>query len=73
LAAVSAVPFRQGYWFGAMTIFTGSKWTNEQVPGFSGCFRSVTRIPGTSSFLLNAGVETGSNSTEKPTIFRFDL
>ncbi len=62
-----------GYWFGAEAIFTGSTWTAEQVPGFTGGYGGVTRIPGTTSFLLNAGVETGSSSTEKPTIFRFDL
>jgi hypothetical protein len=62
-----------GYWFGAQAILTGSTWTAEQVPGFTGDFGGVTRIPGTTSFLLDAGVETGSSSTEKPTIFRFDL
>jgi hypothetical protein len=62
-----------GYWFGAQAILTGSTWTSEQVPGFTGGFGGVTRIPGTTSFLLSAGVETGSSSTEKPTIFRFDL
>ena len=62
-----------GYWFGAQAIFAGSTWTNEQVPAFTGGYGGVTRIPGTTSFLLNAGVETGSSSTEKPTIFRFDL
>jgi hypothetical protein len=62
-----------GYWFGPQAIFTGSTWTAEQVPGFTGGYGGVTRIPGTKSFLLNAGVETGRSSTEKPTIFRFDL
>ena len=62
-----------GYWFGAQAILTGSTWTAEQVPAFTGGFGGVTRMPGTTSFLLNAGVETGSPSTEKPTIFRFDL
>jgi len=62
-----------GYWFGAQAIVTGSAWTYEQVPAFTGGFGGVTRIPGTTSFLLNAGVETGSPATEKPTIFRFDL
>jgi hypothetical protein len=62
-----------GYWFGAQAILTGSTWTNVQVPGFSGGLGLVTRIPGTTSFLLDAGVETGNPATEKPTIFRFDL
>jgi hypothetical protein len=62
-----------GYWFGAQAILTGSTWTSERVPGFTGGFGPVARIPGTTSFLLSAGVETGSSATEKPTIFRFDL
>jgi len=62
-----------GYWFGPEGILTGSTWTSEQVPGFSGGFGGVTRIPGTTSFLLNAAVETGNPGTVKPTIFRFDL
>ena len=62
-----------GYWFGAQAILTGSTWTAEQVPAFTGGFGDVTRIPGTTSFLLNAGVEAGGSSTVKPTIFRFDL
>jgi hypothetical protein len=62
-----------GYWFGATAILTGSTWTEEHVPGFTGGYGGVTRIPGTTSFLLNAGVETGSPATEKPTVFRFDL
>lgn len=64
---------KSGYWFGAEAILTGSKWTAEQVPAFTGGSGGVTRIPGTTSFLLVAGVETGNSSTERPTIFRFDL
>jgi hypothetical protein len=62
-----------GYWFGAQVILTGSTWTNEQVPEFSGGYTFVVRIPGTTSFLLPASVETGSSQTQKPTIFRFNL
>jgi hypothetical protein len=62
-----------GYWFGAEAILTGGKWTFEQVPAFTGSFGGMTRIPGTTSFLLDAGVETGNPATVKPTIFRFDL
>jgi hypothetical protein len=36
-------------------------------------FGGVTRIPGTTSFLMSGRVATGSSATEKPTIFRFDL
>jgi hypothetical protein len=62
-----------GYWFGAQAILSGSTWTAEEVPGFTGGYGGVTRIPGTTSFLLNAGVEASGSSTERPTIFRFDL
>jgi hypothetical protein len=64
---------KAGYWFGAQQILTGSTWTPEQVPAFTGGYGGVTRIPGTTSFLLNAGAETGGSSIQKPTIFRFDL
>jgi len=73
VAAVSPSNVWIGYWFGAQAILTASTWTNEHVPAFTGGFGGVVRIPGTTSFLLKAGVETGSSSTEKPTIFRFDL
>jgi hypothetical protein len=62
-----------GYWFGAQAILTGSTWTTEELPGFTGDYGDVTRIPGTTSFLLNAGVEAGSSSIQRPMIFRFDL
>lgn len=62
-----------GYWFGAEAILTGGTWKSEQVPAFSGGEGFVARIQGTTSFLLNAGVQTGNPATEKPTIFRFDL
>jgi hypothetical protein len=62
-----------GYWFGAQEILTGSAWTTEDVPGFTGGYAGVTRIPGTRSFLLPAGVEAGSSSVSRPTVFRFDL
>jgi hypothetical protein len=64
---------KSGYWFGARAILTGSTWAMEQVPSSSGGYGGVARIPGTTSFLLPAGVATGSSSTEKPAIFRFDL
>jgi len=62
-----------GYWFGPRAILTGSTWTNEQLPGFNGSFEPMTRIPGTTSALLNAGVAPAGTTTERPTIFRFDL
>jgi len=62
-----------GYWFGAMTRLDGSTWTDETVPGFTGGFGGVTRIPGTASFLISASVLTGKPATQKPTLFRFDL
>lgn len=64
---------KDGYWFGAQAVLTGSTWNIEDVPAFSGDFGGVTRIPGTTSSLLNAGVEPDGTSTVKPTIFRFDL
>jgi hypothetical protein len=62
-----------GYWFGAQAILTAGTWTAEQVPAFNGGYGAMTRIRGTTSFLLPAGVETGSSSATEPTIFRFDL
>jgi hypothetical protein len=62
-----------GYWFGPLAILSGTRWTSEDVPGFSGDFGDVARIQGTTSFLLNAGVQVSGSSTAKPTIFRFDL
>jgi hypothetical protein len=68
------VPDAQGgYWFGPQAIVTGSTWTTEQVPGYTGSIGFVTPVPRSTSFVMNAGVETGSSSTEMPTIFRFDL
>lgn len=62
-----------GYWFGPQTILTGTTWTTEQLPAFTGGFGDMARIPGTTSSLLAAGVETGTPATERPTVFRFDL
>jgi hypothetical protein len=62
-----------GYWFGATAILTGSTWTAEQVPPFTGGYGPVTQIPGTTSSLLNAGVQASGSSNPEPTIFRFDL
>jgi hypothetical protein len=38
-----------------------------------GGYGDMARIQGTTSFLLNAGVDASGSSTQKPTIFRFDL
>jgi hypothetical protein len=62
-----------GYWFGSCAILSGNTWTSETMPGFTGSAGGVTPIPGTASFLISGGVETGSSATQKPTIFRFDL
>jgi hypothetical protein len=62
-----------GYWFGPQAILTGTTWTSEQLPGIDGGFAGLARIPGTTSFLLAGGVETGTPATERPTVFRFDL
>jgi hypothetical protein len=73
---LNIVPDGQGgYWFGAQAILNGRTWTSEQVPAFTGGYGDVTRIPRTTSFLLSAGVETGTPTpaTVKPTVFRFDL
>jgi hypothetical protein len=71
---LNIVPYGEGgYRFGAQAILAGSTWAAEEVPGFTGGHGDVTRIPGTTSFLLDAGVETGNSSTQKPAIFRSDL
>ena len=62
-----------GYWFGAQAILTGSTWTEQQFPAFGGSYDGMIRIPGTTSFLLSAGVQAVGSSTQKPTIFRFNL
>jgi hypothetical protein len=62
-----------GYWFGPQAILTGSTWTSVQLPEVSGGFGFVTRIPGTTSFLMSAGVMKDNSSPEKPTLYRFDL
>jgi hypothetical protein len=62
-----------GFWFGAQAILTGGKWASPQLPAFTGGSGLVTRILGTTSFVLNAGVQTDEMGTVKPTIFRFDL
>ncbi|HET8626674.1 MAG TPA: hypothetical protein VFL91_04615, partial [Thermomicrobiales bacterium] len=62
-----------GNWFGAQAILTGGKWASPQLPAFTGASGRVTRILGTTSFVLNAGVQTNEMGTVKPTIFRFDL
>jgi hypothetical protein len=60
-----------GYWFGAQEILTGTTWTTMEVPAFAGASGLVTRIPGTTSFLMPAGVVI--HGSIEPTVFRFDL
>lgn len=46
-----------GYWFGPNEILNGTTWTDVEVPlpGSGGYGLVVTRIPGTTSFLLGNG------------------
>jgi hypothetical protein len=62
-----------GYWFGPQAILTGSTWTSKQTPEVTGGFGWVVRIPGSTSFVMGAGVEPRNSAPEKPTIYRFDL
>jgi hypothetical protein len=52
---------------------TARTWTHEQLPVYNGTLGDVVHVPATTSSLLNAAALSGSPSTEKPTIFRFDL
>jgi hypothetical protein len=63
-----------GYWFGEGASLTKkSVWVLRQEPEFTGGIGGVTRIPGTTSFLVNAGAAIGDDTVVRPTIFRFDL
>jgi hypothetical protein len=62
-----------GYWFGEGASLIRNGWVLRQEPGFTGGIGNVTRIPGTTSFLVNAGAAIGDDTVERPTIFRFDL
>ena len=62
-----------GYWFGFAAILTGSTWTSEPIIETSGAFGAVSRIPGTTSFLLPASVENPNSAGQQPTLYRFDL
>ena len=61
-----------GYWFGAVAILTGTRWTPEDI-SIRGSYGDVARIQGTTSFLLGAGVDASGSFIAKPAIFRFDL
>ncbi len=64
-----------GDWFGAFARWTGHTWI--AVPDVSGTmggdFGPVSRIPGTSSFWMAAGVINTGSSRQEPTIYRYDL
>jgi hypothetical protein len=62
-----------GYWFGPAASLTGNGWVLRQEPAFTGGINGVTRIPGTTSFLVNAGAAIGDDTVVRPTLFRFDL
>jgi hypothetical protein len=67
---------RGGDWFGPLARWTGHDWIstfNFSPESASGGLGPVVRIPGTSSFLLAAGVANVGSTTEHPTIYRFDL
>ena len=63
-----------GYWFGPDATLTKKNfWVLRSEPEFSGGIGGVTRIPGTTSLLVNAGAAMGDDTVERPTLFRFDL
>ena len=63
-----------GYWFGSGATLTGNVWVSRPEPEFTdGDTAGVIRIPGTTSFLLNAGAAVGDDPVVRPTIFGFDL
>lgn len=66
---------RGGYWFGPFADWTGHVWINAgaispQPSG--GGFGDIARVPGTSSFLMAAGVMNEGSMTQHPTIYRLD-
>jgi hypothetical protein len=63
-----------GYWFGPdATLSKTNVWALRSEPAFTGGIGGVTRIPGTTSFLVNAGAALGDDTVVRPTLFRFDL
>lgn len=67
---------RGGYWWGAFADWTGTTWTGtfDINPTFSsGGFGDVTRIPGTLTFLMPAGIANPGSSVQHPTIYRLTL
>jgi hypothetical protein len=67
---------RGGYWFGPFIDWTGKTWVSAEnfAPDPSGGgFGGPVRIPGTSTFLMPAGVMNTASSVEHPTIYRLTL
>jgi len=63
-----------GWWWGPFARLDGSTWTGVAIPEASaGGWGPVVRIPGTRSFWLAATVKNHGDSTQHPTIYRFDL
>ena len=67
---------RGGYWFGPFADWTGKAWISAAgiSPAFSGGgTNGIVRIPGTSTFLMSAGIANTGSSVEHPTIYRLAL
>jgi hypothetical protein len=67
---------RGGYWFGPFADWTSHAWisaSNVSPANSGGAFGHIVRIPGTTSFLMAAGVVNVGSSTERPTIYRLNL
>lgn len=67
---------RGGYWFGPFADWTGKTWISvvSVTPSYSsGGFNGIVRIPGTSMFLVPAGIANTASSVEHPTIYRLTL
>lgn len=67
---------RGGYWFGPFADWTGKTWISGigVSPDFSTAgFDDFARIPGTTTFLMAAGVANTGASVPHPTIYRLSL
>ncbi len=67
---------RGGYWFGPFADWTGTTWISatDVSPSFSTAgFDAPVRIPGTTTFLVAAGVANTGSSVPHPTIYRLTL
>jgi hypothetical protein len=65
-----------GYWFGPFADWTTHGWISTSgisPPPDGGAFVGIAAVPGTSSFLMPAGVMNPGPTVEYPTIYRLDL